>query len=136
MCSEARFRCRNGRCVDRSFLCNGQDNCQDNSDEELCLSTVGKPSPLIGLCHHKSKSSPPHIYMLSNTHNFALFVSIHCFQTAACFTKRHEILALKRRQDMCDSRQSKSSHTFKQILISSPYSETIAQVLTEAAGRH
>lgn len=42
VCSEARFKCRNGRCVDRSFLCNGQDNCQDNSDEELCLTTTGK----------------------------------------------------------------------------------------------
>lgn len=42
MCTEARFKCRNGRCVDRSFLCDGQDNCQDNSDEELCLTTAGK----------------------------------------------------------------------------------------------
>lgn len=41
VCSEARFKCRNGRCVDRSFLCNGQDNCQDNSDEEICLTTAG-----------------------------------------------------------------------------------------------
>lgn len=41
VCSESRFKCRNGRCVDRSFLCNGQDNCQDNSDEELCLTTAG-----------------------------------------------------------------------------------------------
>lgn len=41
VCSAARFHCRNGRCVDRSFLCNGQDNCQDNSDEENCLSTAG-----------------------------------------------------------------------------------------------
>ena len=41
MCSESRFKCRNGRCLDRSFLCNGQDNCQDNSDEELCLTTAG-----------------------------------------------------------------------------------------------
>ncbi|KAK1887958.1 Low-density lipoprotein receptor class A domain containing protein 3, partial [Dissostichus eleginoides] len=39
-CSETRFKCRNGHCVDRSFLCNGQDNCQDNSDEELCLTTA------------------------------------------------------------------------------------------------
>lgn len=42
VCSESRFKCRNGHCVDRSFLCNGQDNCQDNSDEELCLTTAGK----------------------------------------------------------------------------------------------
>ncbi|KAI3370779.1 hypothetical protein L3Q82_007315 [Scortum barcoo] len=43
VCSEARFKCRNGHCVDRSFLCNGQDNCQDNSDEELCLTTAEAP---------------------------------------------------------------------------------------------
>ncbi|KPP63610.1 hypothetical protein Z043_118114, partial [Scleropages formosus] len=41
VCSAARFHCRNGRCVDRSFLCNGQDNCQDNSDEEDCHTTPG-----------------------------------------------------------------------------------------------
>ncbi|KAJ4938632.1 hypothetical protein JOQ06_003242, partial [Pogonophryne albipinna] len=50
-CSETRFKCRNGHCVDRSFLCNGQDNCQDNSDEELCLTTA---APLLtdSCCHH------------------------------------------------------------------------------------
>uniref|UniRef100_H3D1D8 Low-density lipoprotein receptor class A domain-containing protein 3 n=1 Tax=Tetraodon nigroviridis TaxID=99883 RepID=H3D1D8_TETNG len=31
LCSETRFKCRNAMC---------QDNCQDNSDEELCLTTA------------------------------------------------------------------------------------------------
>lgn len=49
LCSETRFKCRNGNCVDRSFLCNGQDNCQDNSDEERCLTTAGKKGDLLCL---------------------------------------------------------------------------------------
>ncbi|XP_047375307.1 low-density lipoprotein receptor class A domain-containing protein 3 isoform X1 [Sciurus carolinensis] len=39
LCSTARFHCRNGLCIDKSFLCDGQNNCQDNSDEESCESS-------------------------------------------------------------------------------------------------
>uniref|UniRef100_UPI004038EE7E uncharacterized protein LOC143389872 n=1 Tax=Callospermophilus lateralis TaxID=76772 RepID=UPI004038EE7E len=39
LCSTARYHCRNGLCIDKSFLCDGQNNCQDNSDEESCESS-------------------------------------------------------------------------------------------------
>ncbi|XP_058439328.1 low-density lipoprotein receptor class A domain-containing protein 3 isoform X5 [Marmota monax] len=41
LCSTARYHCRNGLCIDKSFLCDGQNNCQDNSDEESCESSQG-----------------------------------------------------------------------------------------------
>lgn len=42
LCSTARYHCKNGLCIDKSFICDGQDNCQDNSDEESCESSQGR----------------------------------------------------------------------------------------------
>uniref|UniRef100_A0A8C0AIS6 Low density lipoprotein receptor class A domain containing 3 n=1 Tax=Bos mutus grunniens TaxID=30521 RepID=A0A8C0AIS6_BOSMU len=39
LCSTARYHCKNGLCIDKSFICDGQNNCQDNSDEESCESS-------------------------------------------------------------------------------------------------
>lgn len=66
ICSETRFKCRNGHCVDRSFLCNGQDNCQDNSDEELCLTTAGE-SDVVAL---------PMVFQQLVNHSCSLFVQL------------------------------------------------------------
>uniref|UniRef100_A0A8D0HPA4 Low density lipoprotein receptor class A domain containing 3 n=1 Tax=Sphenodon punctatus TaxID=8508 RepID=A0A8D0HPA4_SPHPU len=44
LCSTARFHCKNGLCIDKSFVCDSQNNFQDNSDEEICESTKGKLS--------------------------------------------------------------------------------------------
>ncbi|CAF1308989.1 unnamed protein product, partial [Didymodactylos carnosus] len=33
-CTSVKFTCRNGQCIDRRSVCNGQSDCNDNSDED------------------------------------------------------------------------------------------------------
>lgn len=47
LCSTARFHCKNGLCIDKSFVCDSQNNCQDNSDEESCESPQGRHEVLF-----------------------------------------------------------------------------------------
>ena len=35
-CTLFQYQCDNGNCVMGSDVCNGQDNCGDNSDETQC----------------------------------------------------------------------------------------------------
>lgn len=49
LCSTARYHCKNGLCIDKSFICDGQNNCQDNSDEEGCESSQGRAAPAAPL---------------------------------------------------------------------------------------
>ena len=37
-CSLEGFPCSNGACIPRSFMCNGIDDCGDNSDETTVCS--------------------------------------------------------------------------------------------------
>ncbi len=39
-CSTHYFQCNSGKCVPWSFVCNGRDDCRDNSDEVYCSSTI------------------------------------------------------------------------------------------------
>ena len=34
--AEGKFTCGNGRCINTSLVCNGEDNCKDLSDEADC----------------------------------------------------------------------------------------------------
>lgn len=36
LCSKDEFRCRTGRCIRASWKCDGDKDCEDNSDEEGC----------------------------------------------------------------------------------------------------
>ena len=36
-CDNEEFQCRNGRCVQSRWKCDGEDDCLDNSDEDGCL---------------------------------------------------------------------------------------------------
>ena len=39
-CPKEQFTCQNGKCIEPYFMCDGNDNCGDESDEiEGCLGT-------------------------------------------------------------------------------------------------
>ena len=35
-CPSTNFKCRNGLCIDTSYVCDGYNDCRDNSDENNC----------------------------------------------------------------------------------------------------
>ena len=40
-CEEFEFECRNGHCINQRWKCDGDDDCGDNSDEEVSAPGVG-----------------------------------------------------------------------------------------------
>ena len=44
-CPEHFFRCENENCLDLSFVCNGIDDCQDDSDEDNCETDLELNTP-------------------------------------------------------------------------------------------
>lgn len=39
-CSEGKFECDNKRCIAERFVCDGDNDCKDNSDEKNCSKSL------------------------------------------------------------------------------------------------
>ncbi|KAL5491262.1 hypothetical protein EMCRGX_G016515 [Ephydatia muelleri] len=53
-CPSTNFKCSNGLCIDTTYVCDGYNDCRDNSDETHCICTRGEvrveggPTPAQG----------------------------------------------------------------------------------------
>ena len=54
-CSSSQFTCDNGKCIQPSSKCNGDDDCGDRSDEKNCQGKFNyKPYISVAFCWYKS----------------------------------------------------------------------------------
>lgn len=40
LCNEGKFECDNKRCIAESFVCDGDNDCTDKSDEKNCSKSL------------------------------------------------------------------------------------------------
>ena len=54
ICSENKFVCQNGKCIPSAYVCNGENDCGDNSDEEMtnCTSNIDIKINLKKIFHY------------------------------------------------------------------------------------
>lgn len=54
-CKEDEFTCSNARCIPQRFLCDGEDNCGDRSDEASCQNCTAFTCGPADVCLSRSK---------------------------------------------------------------------------------
>jgi len=77
-CRADQFSCNNGRCISHKFTCNGEDDCDDNSDENGCPSRHAFMSKPIKLCNEEKE------FECENKHGHCVPIEARCNSTSEC----------------------------------------------------
>lgn len=77
VCEPNEFKCNNGKCVLKTWICDSDDDCGDNSDEQNCGAREnGRCSPVEFACKSQNQCIPK---------------SFHCDLQSDCFDGSDEI---------------------------------------------
>ena len=49
-CQQQQWQCKNGRCVEITYLCDTVDDCRDFSDEDRTMCEVSQGEELVRCC--------------------------------------------------------------------------------------
>ncbi|XP_072041471.1 uncharacterized protein [Amphiura filiformis] len=83
---EGDWRCANTRCIPPDFICNGEDNCKDNSDEENCPTTEALTTPEELFTTDSSTT----IELMTTKTDLCLEEFFACSYEGPCIEKRFE----------------------------------------------
>jgi len=77
-CKADQFSCSNGRCISHKFTCNGEDDCDDNSDEKGCPSMHGFMKKPIKFCNEEKE------FECENINGRCIPIEARCNRTSEC----------------------------------------------------
>lgn len=80
-CSPSMFTCNNGKCIDKSMICDNLNDCGDHSDELNCYLLSGS----------SSSSCQEHQFACPKNQTICLSKEARCNGTAECPQKEDEI---------------------------------------------
>ncbi|KAG1678690.1 Prolow-density lipoprotein receptor-related protein 1 [Nymphon striatum] len=66
-CTPTQYKCKNNKCIPHNWLCDGGNDCGDNSDEEQC--TTGRYSCPYGKYHCRNHKCIPNNWVCDGTND-------------------------------------------------------------------
>uniref|UniRef100_A0A667XH33 Complement component C7 n=1 Tax=Myripristis murdjan TaxID=586833 RepID=A0A667XH33_9TELE len=117
-----RFRCRSGKCVSRSLVCNGDQDCEEDNEDELVCDPLTKYPPA---CPTAGLALPPKINLLGqgviNTMSFggqcrSIFSGLHMYSYRLPLSTTQYNFMVQVRNDFSDETFNSRWHYAKDIV--------------------